>query len=401
MAAFRLFRRKALTLSNSEPYKNGSSYFYPMVGAGIMRTIRDTSTRDGQRTAYQFCPVVTSIITKKVSAAANGAPYVIDAKGEAVTDQRAKSLLNSLSMIDVGKAYVMNQVFGRCYIWKRRAVGFTGITSLQVLNGWHVEDKDINEFILYREEGSATMTRVPKSELLIWNDKYLNMKDDGEPIEGGSRLVSLKDPVSNIAAVYEGLNMIWTSGGAVGMVSPMSDRMGAIPLTPQQQIDVNKHYSRSYGLNYGKSPVLVSQNPLRWQSTILPVDQLQYIPGLFENARQVCDCYGVSPMLLGFASGTTFNNKAEAEKAMYQDAIIPEMAGLCKAISQDKELGIAGLSLMLDFSSVAALQDDENAKADHDTKIMNNAKMMKDSMLYSDKEIRQYVYDNSKLTIPE
>lgn len=195
--------------------------------------------------------------------------------------------------------------------------------------------------------------------------------------------------------------MIWTSGGAVGMVSPMSDRMGAIPLTPQQQIDVNKHYSRSYGLNYGKSPVLVSQNPLRWQSTILPVDQLQYIPGLFENARQVCDCYGVSPMLLGFASGTTFNNKAEAEKAMYQDAIIPEIAGLCNAISNDKELGIPGLSLMLDYSAVTALQDDENAKADHDVKIMNNAKMMKDSMLYSDKEIRQYVYDNSKLTIPE
>jgi hypothetical protein len=401
MARFNPFRKKSLNITPVQPVKNGNSWFYPMYGTGAIRTIRDTATPDGQRTAYQFCPVVTSIVTKKVSAAANGVPYVKNAKDETVTDVRAKRLLDALTMIDLDKAYTMNQVFGRAYIWKRRATGFNGITSLDVLNGWSIADEAAKPYIRYKEENSQVITTIPKSELLIWNDKYMNFAEDGTPMEGGSRLISLKDPVSNIAAVYEGLNMIWTAGGAVGMVSPMTDRMGAIPLTPDQQQEVNQHYSRSYGLNRGKSAVLVSQNPLRWQSTILPVDQLQYIPGLFENTRQVCDVYGVSTMLLGFTNGTTFTNKAEAEKAMYQDAVIPEIDGLCRAISNDPDFKVTGLTLAMDFSSVGSLQVDESALADYDAKIISNAKTLKDTGIYSDNEVREYIAQNCKLSIPQ
>lgn len=402
MSKFRSFINKTLNIRTGvQPEKNGNTWFYPAYGMGTIRTIRDTSTKEGQRSAYQFCPVVTSIVTKKVSAASNGVPYVQNSAGEAVNSQQSKKLLEIISKIDIPKAYTMNQVFGKCYIWKRRATGFNGITSFQVLNGWNVTDEANKDFIRYKEENQSKYTDIPKSELLIWNDKYFNFAENNQPVEGGSRLISLKDPVSNIAAVYEGLNMIWTSGGAVGMVSPMQDKMGALPLTPDQQQEINRHYARSYGLNYGKSPVLVSQNPLRWQSTILPVDQLQYIPGLFENTRQVCDCYCVSPMLLGFSQGTTFTNKAEAEKAMYQDAIIPEMDGLCAVISKDKELAVSGLSLKFDFSHVAIMQTDENTKADYDTKVMNNAKTMKDTGIYTDQEIREYITQNSKLTLPE
>ena len=401
MATFKSFVAKALNIRTTEPIKNGSGYFFPMYGTGQLRTIRDTATRDGQRTAYQFCPVVTSIVTKKVSAAANGIPYVKNANGETVTGSQAKKLLDWISKIDLNKAYTMNQVFGKAYIWKRTSVGFSGVTSLVVLDGWNVDDNANRDYVLYTEQGKATQIRIPKAELLIWNDKYMNLLNNGEPVKGGSRLVSLKDPVSNIAAVYEGLNMIWTSGGAVGIVSPKPDRMGSMPLTPDEQEQTDRHFSSRYGLQRSKHPVLVSQKPLGWQSTVLPVSQLMYIEGLFENARQVCDCYGVSPMLLGFSQGTTYTNKDAAEKAMYQDAVIPEMDGLCKAINSDKDLGTPGLFVSFDFSTLAILQDDESAKADHDTKIMTNAKTMKDTGLYSDDEVRQYIYDNSKLTLPE
>ncbi len=400
-----LFARKSITFNGISPEKLGDKTFYPLFGIGQNRTIRDTATIAGQRSAYQFCPVVTSVVTKKVSAASNGQFYFTNTNGETVTGAEVSNINKLLSNFDFAMAYTMNQVFGKAYIRKNYSTGFekegvNGITSLEVLIGWNITDDSTKDYIQYKQENSGLTEKINRTDLIIWDDKYHNFNGGTESVKGGSRLIPLKEPVSSIAAIFEGENMVWTNGGAVGMVSPMTDKMGTVPLTPKQQDEVNAHFRNTYGLQHGKSPVLVSQNPLRWQSTILPVDQLGYSEGLFDNTRQICDCYGISPLLLGFSQGTTFANKAEAEKALYQDTVIPEIDAFCSILSSDKDLRLK-YSVKCDYSHVTAMQEDESKKADYDSKVMNNAKTMKDIAIYTDQEIRQYIFDNSKLQIPK
>ena len=91
------------------------------------------------------------------------------------------------------------------------------------------------------------------------------------------------------------------------------------------------------------------------------------------NLRSICSVYGVDSSLFNDPANQTYNNRKEAEKALYTNAIIP----LADKVGQKHTSFIAenlmgdGVRMRKDFSSVEALQTDKKQEAEKDKIVMD------------------------------
>ena len=92
------------------------------------------------------------------------------------------------------------------------------------------------------------------------------------------------------------------------------------------------------------------------------------------NLRAICSVYGVDSSLFNDPANQTYNNRKEAEKALYTNAVIP----MAEKISQKHTSFIAknhypdgSVRMRKDFSGVEALQTDKKQEAEKDKIVMD------------------------------
>jgi len=158
--------------------------------------------------------------------------------------------------------------------------------------------------------------------------------------------------------------------GAIGMLTDKSNR----PMTPEESAKVQSSFdSRTTGThNYGK--VKVTNKDLNYIQMAMSSTDLQILEKGVVNLRAICSVYGVDSALFNDPANQTYNNRKEAEKALYTNAIIP----LAEKISQKHTSFIAknhypngDVRMRKDFSSIEALQTDKKEEAEKDSIVMN------------------------------
>lgn len=224
------------------------------------------------------------------------------------------------------------------------------------------QQTDINKIInkyVYDQNGSASRNYTPEEILLR---KLNNPSNQITPL---SPFIGLNMEISNIRAAMGYRNVILRKKGAIGVLSGESkDGDGGIPLTQKERQRLEAQYQRSWGLSDDQMQVFISSAPVRWQPMSYPTKELMLFEEVDANLKRIIDMYGLNENIFSKEKASTFNNVLESERIIYQDTIIPESWDDARALSDYLGITEKGEFLMLDYTHLQALKDDEKKKAE-------------------------------------
>lgn len=228
-------------------------------------------------------------------------------------------------------------------------------------SGLIYEQSDINEIIkeyVYNEAGSAK--KVYKADEILLRKLY-NAKN---PILLVSPFLGLNMEISNIRGAMGYRNVILRKKGAIGILSNRSkDSQGGIPLSEPERKRIEKQYQKDHGIGDEQMQIIITNADLNWQPTNYPTNELMLFEEITEDMKRIIDRYGLNDKLFSAEQGSTLSDSGskmlEAQRMVYQDTIIPESEDDAKAFSDYLGLTEKGERLILDYSHIQALKDDE------------------------------------------
>lgn len=336
MPLFGLLKKKSAPIS-----------FYPGYATGGFRlatgTRIDCKDVKGQFNAYVNCPPVATVITTKATAAGNAVWWFGKEDGTATVNQttdKYRQLFNKPNEHQDWNrfftlAYIMHQLHGKAYIWVTKPAGMPTryASSMMVIPNQHVTPN-------YKRDGSlgvknytvylaGKISTVDSEDMMVWNDFTYDISSQFDYITGQSRLYSLSDPVNTLIAAFEANNVLLTNYGMMGILSPdpANNIEGlVVPMDDEKKKKVQEDMQRRYGVMRDQWPMLLTGQPVKYTAVGRPTSDLMLFETIQDTTRIITEAYKVPMFLLGFTSGTTFNNYAEANKSLYTDAIIPEVA---------------------------------------------------------------------------
>jgi HK97 family phage portal protein len=176
---------------------------------------------------------------------------------------------------------------------------------------------------------------------------------------------------------------IFQNRGAIGMVT---DRSNA-PMTEPEGKLVQEAFNRRAGGTHNSGKTLVTNKDLNYIQLAMSPSDLQLIESGVVNLRTICNVYGIDSSLFNDPANKTFNNRKEASKDLYTDAIIPmndKVDAMLNHWLVANHFPQGGFRLRSDYSSVESLQEDFNEKA-------TTVSMLKSNGIITANEARDHI----------
>ncbi len=133
---------------------------------------------------------------------------------------------------------------------------------------------------------------------------------------------------------------------------------GAEGLTADQFERLKEELTAQFSGSNNAGRPLVLEGGLKWQAMALTPADMDFAGLKSAAAREIALAFGVPPVLLGLPGDATYANYAEANKALYRQAILPLAAKILDALAEGMRPYFAGLSLSVDLNQVGALSGD-------------------------------------------
>ena len=135
------------------------------------------------------------------------------------------------------------------------------------------------------------------------------------------------------------------------------------PLSGEQYDRLKEELAASFqGSGNAGRPMLL-EGGLKWQAMSLSPADMDFV-GLKEAAaREIALAFGVPPVLLGLPGDATYSNYREANRALWQQAILPLAGKILEALAEGLRPhfgrgGFDGLVMGLDLNAIPALSED-------------------------------------------
>ena len=234
---------------------------------------------------------------------------------------------------------------------------YTGIESTGKIFE-QTNKKDIIESYIVKYQGYERYFTDVKT---IMHKNHVNIKfGNQEEIKGESKLVNLVKPISNLEAAYEARNVLISKRGAIGALTGdpgNKDVAGFIPIDDKERKRLQDEYTK-YGLGKDQYQVLITEMPMKWIPFVFDFDQLKLHEETEVDFQEILGVFGLRREIFPTSKGGTFANTREAEKASYQDVIIPEFEDTLREITNWLELRELGYELFPQFDHIPILQID-------------------------------------------
>lgn len=222
------------------------------------------------------------------------------------------------------------------------------------------------------DKGALSMIKgyeLRQSDIIVDYDRVMHLKtwnplysDDFSHLYGLPPLYVARYLTSQGNSAYDSMWQILDNAGLKGVFSPDGTKEEGTPqMTPEQirrfKADLNaKAKSKTESIHYIDQPV-------KWTPLGLSPVDLDLLQGQLFTKRGLCDVYGVNSALLNDPENKTYNNMAEARKALYTNAVIPLLTRYQKARQRwliDPYSKAEGKQYILehDYSVIPELQED-------------------------------------------
>jgi HK97 family phage portal protein len=137
----------------------------------------------------------------------------------------------------------------------------------------------------------------------------------------------------------------------------LSSEDGSVNEVQAQQLK-DKFKSQHQG-SKNAGDIIITPAKLSWINFGLPASDLALIEQYNGTVKDLCNIYGVPVQLLNNTDSSTYNNMKEAKKALYQNAVIPELIKIRDELNRwlAPQYG-NDIFIDFDFTSVPELQED-------------------------------------------
>jgi HK97 family phage portal protein len=144
----------------------------------------------------------------------------------------------------------------------------------------------------------------------------------------------------------------------VGILTPSAEALG------QEDLDlVSAKFKDKFLQKSQHREPWVFNKGMKWESMSLSPVEMDYIASRLQNQRAIAAALGISPIFLGDLEQSSYNNMAEARKALYQDAAIPMLDDIKATLNMAvAPLYPGDITINYDLSNVAALREDFSQK---------------------------------------
>jgi HK97 family phage portal protein len=192
--------------------------------------------------------------------------------------------------------------------------------------------------------------------------------------------------------------------GAFGLITDKSNR----PMNQDQAKKVQESfdYENTGSHNYGK--IKVTNKDLSYISMAMSPQDLQLLESGVITLRALCNVYNVDSSMFNDPANKTYNNQLEAQKAFYNNCIIPLSNKLSEQLTRFIALNHypdGSYRMVQDFDDIEALQTDKKAEAERDKIVIDGinvilnmpisaetkAIMIKENYDVSDELINSYI----------
>lgn len=350
--------------------KEGNTYFYEFGNA-------DSAQNYSYLDAFLNVPELNAVINWKASAFRN-AKIVIANKDGDVIDEDPKLFKQPNYFQGAGEflrqTKLWHEIYGNEYLYFLSGLNSKNpdqIAGLHTLppNLVDIEIDNTTPFWLtpdlpevkYAIDWNGKEIHLDVRNLIHLNDNRIDVCED-DFLFGTSKIASLEAPINNMIAAYEARGINLRERGPKGILSNVAkDGVGSIPMRPGDKEEVQNEFKK-YGMLKGQKRAIITNASLSWQKMGSDVSELRAFEEVNEDSHRICDAYGLSIDLFSREKGSTFENKKQAEKAAYQNTIIPEMSEWLDAINghfnmKDNRMFVAK------WDHLAVFQADKNESA--------------------------------------
>lgn len=219
----------------------------------------------------------------------------------------------------------------------------------------------ISEYVVTNRPGFKP---VPPSRIIHFND--INITDVGNSIIGSSKLIPLKNPITNVQLAFEAMNVLLNSRGMIGIIKANNkDATGTqIPLGKTAKDEIDATFKSEYGLKRDQKQFLLSYSDIDFIKTVMSPDELGIPKDFTRNAMMICNNLKVPHELYKlYEQGSTFENQVQAVRRLYQDSVIPDVENDDAYYTERLNFRKYDLELKTDFSHIQALQEAFKEKA--------------------------------------
>jgi len=204
------------------------------------------------------------------------------------------------------------------------------------------------------------------------------------PLRAGLRVLT-----ANNEAVTTGVKYLQNQTSR-GM---LIDKEGTINQVQAQALKDN--FRKQYQGTNNAGDVIVSSKDLSWVNFGLSAADLSLIEQYNGTVKDLCNIYNIPVQLLNNTDSSTYNNMKEAKKAMYQNAVIPELIKIRDELNRwlVPQFG-ANLYLDFDFTMISEMQEEVDKLVSQLAAawwITPNEK--RDAMNYGKDEVNAYMND--------
>ena len=137
------------------------------------------------------------------------------------------------------------------------------------------------------------------------------------PMEAAAKAIDQHNAVGghNLALLNNG----GRPSGAL-MIRPNDNGLG---LTEGQRTSLRGDLKRAYEGSDNAGRVMILEGDFEWKEMGMTPKDLDFVEGKNVSAREICQAFGVPPMLAGVPGDATFANYREARFHLWEDTILP------------------------------------------------------------------------------
>ena len=228
----------------------------------------------------------------------------------------------------------------------------------------------------------------------IMHVRFANPKGQGvDRLYGLSPLEAGNNALQSSNNTYQAKANIVKNSGVNGLISSNSERsMTKENAEAMQSAWDNKNNDPS---KFGRN--LVTSAQVTFQQLGLSPDKLQLLEGSLFDLRSLCRVYNVDPKLFGDSQASTYNNMLQSEKAMYTNAVLPNLNLWLNNfnnwfINSWNEAEGKTYCAEANTDSIEVLQSDQKLEAEKDKVVTETIMNVLNSQISNESKVQSLMY---------
>lgn len=213
-----------------------------------------------------------------------------------------------------------------------------------------------------------TVLHFAKINLLPEDVKVYITGSIGADLLPESPLKSVELNINNLFAVYSARYKNYINNGNAGILTRKipNDSLSNLQDNSDVRQEIINEMSASEGIVGVKNFIGISSHELNFIKTIGTISELEPFKETVVDLITIGAALNVDKDLLPREDGTTFTNKREAEKQLWQNTIIPFAQTKAAQLTELLMLENSGYKITADYSKVPILQEDMKTNTEID-----------------------------------